>query len=156
MSLAGGGGVDAMRRTIGGIALGLSACGYPLTRFAVCRGAAVAEAACAGLAIRDASLAASGVPRRLRAVPGALLHLELAAAIVASLAGLRPLGTRSAAQASSARAAAADAVRRTAGATLFAVHTIRFGIYLRPDQGRRAPPTDAFPAMPGCAGRQPR
>jgi hypothetical protein len=84
-----------MKRTAGSIILGLSACGYPLTQLAVrrwgMRGAAVAEAVCAGLAIRDASMVATGVPGRLRTVPAALLRLELAAAIVASLAGLPPL-----------------------------------------------------------------
>ena len=132
-----------MKRAIGATVLGLSACGYPLTQFVVrrwgVRGAAVAECVCAGLAIRDASMVASGVPGRLRPVPAALLRLELAVGVVASLAGLDPLlGTRSADRAASARTCAADNVRRAAVAALFAVHTIRFGIYLRPDQGRRA------------------
>jgi hypothetical protein len=151
-----------MRRAVGMIVLGLSACGYPRTQFAVrrcgVRGAAVAEAVCAGLAIRDASMVASGVPGRLRTVPAALLRLELAAAIAASLAGLPPLlGGRAAAPASSARPGTAEVVRRAATATLFAVHTIRFGIYLRPGQGRRpvAAPT-ASPAAPGRARRRPR
>jgi hypothetical protein len=118
--------VDAMKSTAGNIVLGLSACGYPLTQFAVrrcgMRGAAAAEAVYAGLAIRDASMVASGVPGRLRAIPAALLRLELAAAIAASLAGLPPLpGVRPANQTSSARAGAADAVRRAATATMFAV-----------------------------------
>jgi hypothetical protein len=134
-----------MRRTAGAIVLGLSACGYPLTQLAVHRGgkrgAAVAEAVCAGLVIRDASMVASGVPGRLRPVPAALLRLELAAGIAASLAGLRPLvSTRPLAQPSPAGAGTADAVRRAAVATLFTLHTIRFGIYLRPDQGRLVRP----------------
>ena len=145
MSLAGREGLDVMRRMVGAVVLGLSACGYPLTQFAVrrwgVRGAAVAEAVCAGLAIRDASMVASGLPGRLRRVPAALLRLELAAGVVASLAGLHPLlSARSADQAASARTCAAGTVRRAAVATLFAVHTIRFGIYLRPDQGRRTTP----------------
>ncbi len=151
-----------MKRAIGAVVLGLSACGYPLTQFVVrrwgVRGAAVAESVCAGLAIRDASMVAGGVPGRLRRVPAALLRLELAAGVVASLAGLGPLlSARSAGRAASARTAAADSVRRAAVATLFAVHTIRFGIYLRPDQGRRAPPPAGVgPAGPGCARRWPR
>ena len=132
-----------MRRAIGAGILGLSACGYPLAQFAVrrwgVRGAAAAECACAGLAIRDACMIACGVPGRLRAVPAALLRLELAAGMVASLAGLGPLlGARSARQAAQAEAMAANRVRRAAVATLFALHTVRFAIYLRPDQGRRA------------------
>ena len=131
-----------MRRVVGGVVLGLSACGYPLTQFVVrrwgVRGAAAVQAVCAGLAIRDASMVASGVPGRLRPVPAALLRLELAAAIAASLAGLHPLlGTRSTTPTASVRA---DAARRAAVAMLFALHTIRFGIYLRPRQGRRATP----------------
>ena len=131
-----------MKRAIGLIVLGLSACGYPLTQLVVrrwgVRGAAVAEGVCAGLAIRDASMVASGVPGRLRRFPASLLHLELAAGVVASLAGLHLLlSARSAVRPAAARPCAAEIVRRAAVAVLFAVHTIRFGIYLRPHQGRR-------------------
>ena len=136
-------GAGEMKRATGAAVLGLSACGYPLTQFAVrrwgVRGAAVAECACAGLVIRDASMIANGVPRRLRAVPAALLRVELAAGVAAALAGLSPLlNARSADRAGPAAARAADRVWRGAVATLFAVHTVRFAIYLRPDQGRRA------------------
>jgi hypothetical protein len=97
----------------------------------------VAECVCAGLAIRDASMVAGGVPGRLRRLPAALLRLELVG-VVASLAGLHPLLSPGLAdRPAAARACAAETVRRAAVATLFAVHTIRFGIYLRPDQGRR-------------------
>jgi hypothetical protein len=84
-----------MKRTIGAVVLGLSACGYPLTQLVIrrwgVRGAAITESVCAGLVIRDASMVASGVTGRLRRVPAVLLRLELAAGIVASLAGLVPL-----------------------------------------------------------------
>jgi len=131
-----------MKRAIGSAVLGLSACGYPLTQLVIrrwgMRGAAVAECVCAGLAIRDASMVASGVPGRLRRFPASLLRLELAVGVVASLAGLHPLvSARSAGRPAAARACAVESVRRAAVATLFAVHTIRFGIYLRPDRGRR-------------------
>jgi hypothetical protein len=133
-----------MKRATGSVVLGLSACGYPLTQLAIrrwgVRGAAVAECACAGLAIRDASMMASGVPGRLRPLPAWLLRLELAVGVVASLAGVHPLlSARSADQPAAARTCAAETARRASVATLFAVHTIRFGIYLRPDQGRRVP-----------------
>ena len=125
-----------MKRVTGVIVLGLSACGYPLTQLVVrrggVRGAAVAQCVCAGLVIRDASMVAGGVPGRLRRVPAGLLFLELGAGVVASLAGLPPAD-----RAGSARTCAADGVRRAAVAVLFAIHTVRFGIYLRPDQGRR-------------------
>jgi len=98
----------------------------------------MAESVCAGLAIRDASMMASGLPGRLRPVPAALLRLELALGVVAVLAGLPlMLSVRRAGQAPPARADSVNNVWRAAVATLFAVHTIRFGIYLRPDQGRR-------------------
>ena len=129
-----------MKRVAGGIVLGLSACGYPLTQLAVrrwgARGAAVAESVCVGLAIRDAAMVAGGVPARLRKVPATLLRLELAAGIAASLAGVRSLlGMRPGSRAPSP--GASDAVWRAAIAALFALHTIRFGLYLRPGQGRR-------------------
>jgi len=144
-----------MRRAAEIVVLGLSACGYPLTQLAVrrygTRGAAIAEAACAGLALRDAAMVAAGVPARLRVVPAALLRLELAAAVAASLAGLPPLlGARPPVPG----ARSADTARRAAVAALFALHTIRFGIYLRPDQGRRAAPAPGAPAAPGT-WRQP-
>jgi len=119
----------------------LSACGYPLTQLVVhrwgVRGAAVAECVCAGLTIRDASMVADGVPGRLRRIPAALLFAELGVGVVASLAGLPPLlSAQPADRAASGRTCAADNVRRAAVAVLFAIHTIRFGIYLRPDRGR--------------------
>ena len=137
-------GTDAvLKRVAGGIVLGLSACGYPLTQLVIrrwgVRGAAVAESVCVGLAIRDAAMVASGVPQRLRRLPPVLLRLELAVGVVASLAGLSPLlSARSADYTTSPPIRAADATRRAAVATLFALHTIRFGIYLRHDRGRRA------------------
>jgi hypothetical protein len=142
-----------MKRVIGPAVLGLSACGYPLTQFAVrrwgVRGAAAAECACAGLAIRDALMVASGVPGRLRTVPAALLRLELAAGTAASLAELGPLlSTRSAGRAAPAETMAADRVRRAAVAALFALHTVRFAIYLRPDQGQRTSPASATEVLP--------
>ena len=131
-----------MKRAAGVILLGLSACGYPLTQNAIrrwgVRGAAVAESACIGLTVRDAAMAASGVPDRLRSIPAALLRLELAAGLAASLAGLHPLlHARLPDEAAPAGICTADTVRRAAVATLFALHTVRFGIYLRPGQGRR-------------------
>jgi len=134
-----------MRRSIGSVLLGLSACGYPLTQLAVrhggMRGAAVAELACGGLAIRDASMVASGVPDRMEEIPAALLHLEAAVGVLASIAGLHPLlSARRDGRTASPRARAADNLRRAAVAASFALHTVRFAIYLSPGQGRRTPP----------------
>lgn len=131
-----------MRRATGAVILGLSACGYPLTQLAVrgggAPGAALAESICAGLAIRDASMVASGFPGRLRRVPAALLRLEVAVGVGASLAGLHPLlSARRPGRTVSPRAGTADNVRRMTAAALFAVHTVRFAIYLSRGQGRR-------------------
>jgi hypothetical protein len=162
-----------MRRTVGAIVLGLSACGYPLTQLAArrwgVRGVAVAESVCAGLAIRDASMVASGVPDRLRPVPAALPRLELAASVVAVLAGSPPLVNVRRAGREPTRADTVDIGWCAAVATLFPVHTIRFGISLRPDRGFRQAQSEMSPApaivarsdgwhrsVPGCARRQPR
>jgi hypothetical protein len=51
----------------------------------------MAEAVGMGLALRVASMVGAGVPQRLRPVPGALLRIELAAGVVASVAGLAAL-----------------------------------------------------------------
>jgi hydroxyacylglutathione hydrolase len=134
-----------MRRSIGAVVLGLSACGYPLTQLVVrrggVRGAALAELVCGGLVIRDASMVASGVTDRLDTVPAALLRLETGVGVVASLAGLHPLlSARPGRRTASPGAGAADNLRRAAVAALFALHTVRFAIYLSPGQGRRMPP----------------
>jgi hypothetical protein len=93
-------------------------------------------------------MVAGGVLGRLRPVPAALLRLELAAGVVAALAGLPLLrNPRSAGQAAPGGAGRVGIVWRAAVATLFAVHTIRFGIYLRPDQGRRRAQPDVGPTV---------
>jgi hydroxyacylglutathione hydrolase len=150
-----------MRRSVGAVVLGLSACGYPLTQLVVrrggMRGAALAELVCGGLAIRDASLVAGGVADRLGKVPAALLRLETAVGVVASLAGLHPLlGARPDGRAASPRAGAADTIRRAAVAALFALHTVRFAIYLSPGQGRRMPSAAAGQHPAGVAGHSRR
>ncbi len=133
-----------MKRTIGAIVLGLSACGYPLTELAMRRGgvpgAAVAETVCAGLTARDVAMVADGAPGRLGRVPAALLYLELGAGVLASAAGCRTLlSARPAGPAATASTRGAENVRRAAVAALFTLHTIRFAIYLSPGQGRRMP-----------------
>ena len=96
------------------------------------------EAVCVGLAIRDASMIAAGIPKRLRPIPAALLYLELAAGVGASVAGASLLlRSLSGEQTTAPNGGTPDTGRRAAVATLFVLHTVRFGIYLRPDQGRR-------------------
>lgn len=130
-----------MRRPLGTIVLGLSACGYPLTQIVMrCpgrAGAGIVEAVCAGLTIRDGALIVAGAPRRLRRAPAALLWLEFGAGLAATVSGLRPLLRPRPADRAAAGADLLERVRRTSVATLFGLHTIRFWIYLRPDQGRR-------------------
>jgi hypothetical protein len=131
-----------MRRALGLCLLGSSAAGYPLTRVALRRcerpGAIVVEAVSAGLAIRDAAMIAGGAPDRLQPIPAILLRLELAAGIVASVAGLSRLRPQAkAGRPGSPRSGHIEGVRVIALMALFALHTIRFGIYLQPDQGRR-------------------
>lgn len=131
-----------MPRAVGRMVLALSAMGYPLTQLAIrrCRlgGALIVQTACCGLLVRDALMVAGGVPGQLRRGPALLLWLETAAATAATLLSLRPLVD------ADARARAAlpdpdrpDVARRSAIATLFVLHTIRFWIYLQPDRGLR-------------------
>jgi hypothetical protein len=98
----------------------------------------VVEAVCAGLVIRDAAMIAAGAPRRLRRAPALLLWLELGAGSVATVSGLPGLRGAASADGATSTPPAWETVRRVAVAALFGLHTIRFQIYLRPDQGRRA------------------
>jgi hypothetical protein len=66
----------------------------------------------------------------------ALLCSEFGAALVAVVAGAEPILSQRAP--APARPGGSEMVRRAAVATLFGLHSIRFWIYLRPDQGRRA------------------
>ena len=103
-------------------------------------GAAVVEAVSAGLWIRDVSMIASGAPGRLRRGPAVLLWLEAIVAAYAVATGLPPVANGAARrQASAPRPGSSEIARRAAVGSLFALHTTRFWIYLRPDQGRRPP-----------------
>jgi hypothetical protein len=126
------------------VVLGLSGLGFPLTQLAVRRlgrpGAAVVEAVSVGLLARDAAMIASGAPRRLRRGPAALLWLEAAAAVIASVLGLPLLvGVGARRRALEDRPSGAEALRRLALGALFGLHTVRFRIYLQPDRGLRQP-----------------
>ena len=95
----------------------------------------VADAICGGLAARDAWIVASGAPARLRPLPALLLRVELSVAVAATGLGLAAATSRS-----GGRTTVMERRRRAAVAILFAVHTSRFWIYLRPGQGRRPTP----------------
>ncbi|MGB7961584.1 MAG: hypothetical protein WCF12_01305 [Propionicimonas sp.] len=134
-----------MHGTTGRVVLVLSGVGFPLTQLVIARfgrrGAAVVEVVTAGLLIRDAVLVGSGAPTRLRRGPAVLLHLELAAAAVATAAGVRPIATGTIQMfTGGAGMDAIEAVRRAAVGTLFGLHTLRWWIYLSPDHGLRQPP----------------
>ncbi len=129
-----------MNGWMGRAVLCLSACGSVISELVVRRwgrrGVLVVEAVTTGLVVRDAAMIAAGVPGRLRRVPALLLWLELGAGVTASALGLRAVLRR----ASDAPPPAGDrleAGRRAAVWTLFALHTVRFRIYLQPDRGRR-------------------
>ena len=130
-----------MNPKLGKFVLSLSAVGYPLIQLAIRRlgqrGAIIAEAACAGLAVRDAAMIVAGVPVRLRHWPAFMLYLELGAATAAAALGLRLAIGEEAVGRADMPAHALEVARRSAVATLFALHTARFWIYLQPDQGRK-------------------
>jgi hypothetical protein len=129
-----------MAPLVGKVVLGLSAAGFPLTQLAIRRfgrrGAIVTEGACAGLAVRDAAMIAAGTPAHLRRGPAFLLRLELAAAVVAAGLGVGlATGDRAVSQAAGSRPVPLERARRAAVGALFALHTVRFWIYLQPDHG---------------------
>jgi hypothetical protein len=120
-----------MAPRLGKVVLGLSAAGFPLTQLAIRRfgrrGAIVTEGVCVGLAVRDAAMIAAGTPALLRRGPALLLWLELAAAVVAAGLGVG--------LATDDRPVPPETARRATVGALFALHTVRFWIYLRPDHG---------------------
>ena len=127
---------------VGNGVLALSAAGFPATQYVIRRfgrpGAAVVELVCVGLLARDAVMLAQGTPRVLRKGPAALLWLECAVAAVASASNVRLLLRNEAGECVAGRPGdALESIRRGAVAALFGLHTVRFQIYLRPDQGRR-------------------
>ena len=130
----------AMPPALGALILVLSGLGFPLTQIEIIRfgrrGAVAAEAVSAGLLVRDVALVRLGAPRRLRPVPAALLWLELAAAAVASIAGLGAIVSPRTSPART-RAGILEAVRQASVGALFGLHTYRFWIYLQPDRGLR-------------------
>jgi hypothetical protein len=127
---------------LGKLVLGLSAAGYPLTELTIRRfgrrGAVIAEGVCVGLAIRDTAMVAAGAPARLRRGPALLLWLELGAAAAAAGLGLRLVLVKGAVGRVARQPDSLEVGRRAAVGTLFGLHTVRFWIYLQPDQGRRA------------------
>lgn len=135
---------------LGQFVLMLSGSGFPLTQLAIRRlgrrGAFLAESVCVGLAVRDAAMIATGAPARLRRGPALLLWLEIVAAVAAAVLGVRLLVDPGVpARATAPRPDPLEVARRAAVGTLFGLHTMRFRIYLRPDQGRR-PDGDAVAA----------
>ena len=73
--------------------------------------------------------------RVLRRAPAALLWLEAGAAAGAAASTLRLLLDPDALSDAARAAPGRQAVRRGSVAALFALHTVRFGIYLTPDHG---------------------
>jgi hypothetical protein len=144
-----------MPPALGALILVASGLGFPLTQFVIVRfgrrGAIVAEGVSAGLLVRDVTLVKLGAPRRLSRMPSLLLWFELAAAAIASVAGL---GAVSSPRISPTRSPAGivEGIRQAAVGVLFGVHTYRFWIYLRPDRGlretARAPERDSGSPMP--------
>jgi hypothetical protein len=127
---------------IGRAVLAASAAGYPLTQAVIRRfgrrGAVAVEVVSAGLLARDLALIRSGAAGRLRRLPALLLWLETIAAAAATCTGLpAALSDRSRQQTSPRRREGSEPIGRAALGTLFALHTIRFWIYLQPDRGRR-------------------
>ena len=79
---------------------------------------------------------AAGTPAYLRRGPAALLWLELVAAVAAAGLGVGlAAGDRAVSRAAGRRPVPRETARRAAVGALFALHTVRFWIYLQPDHG---------------------
>jgi hypothetical protein len=130
-----------MNPKVGKVVLGLSAAGYPLTEFAIRRfgrrGAVITEVACCGLSVRDTAMVVAGVPSRLRLGPSILLWMELTVAVAASALGLQSTVDDEFRKRARADPGPVEIARRFAVGALFGLHTVRFWIYLQPDQGRK-------------------
>jgi hypothetical protein len=131
-----------VNRTVGRLVLGASSAGPALCELAIRRwgrrGASFVAVVCTGLAGRDLALVAAGVPGRLRRVPGTLLYLELVAAGAGAVLTWRRAASSETPEPGEAAPDSLEMARRVTVAALFGLHTVRFRIYLRPDQGRRA------------------
>ena len=79
----------------------------------------------------------SGVPSRLRTGPATMLYLEATSAAAAVALGANVTQVARASAPDRPAPSARELLRRGAVGTLFGLHTLRFWIYLSPDQGRR-------------------
>ncbi|HEU5155787.1 MAG TPA: hypothetical protein VFU43_02245 [Streptosporangiaceae bacterium] len=103
------------------------------------KGGLVVEAACGALLVRDLYLTFTGVPARLRPLPGLLLHVETCAFATATLTGLGAWVRPSPGQARTGAGGRRPALARTAklaAMSAFGVHAVRVMIYLGPGHGR--------------------
>jgi hypothetical protein len=127
--------------------LALSGFGGTISQFAITRlgrpGAVASAAACNALLVRDVALLTSGRTRELKRGPAGLLVAETAVAALASILSVRLLfNDRALGLAQDEGSSTPEVVRRVAVTALFALHTGRYSIYLRPGRGRRAPDVD--------------
>jgi hypothetical protein len=123
--------------------LGLSGLGATITEFAVGRfgrpGAMASAAACNAVLVRDTALIASGTLRDLKRGPAGLLVLETGVAALASVLSIRLLfNDRALEVARGDGSSTPEVVRRVAITTLFAIHSGRYSIFLRPGHGLRS------------------
>jgi hypothetical protein len=123
--------------------LALSGLGGTISQFAITRlgrpGAIGSAAACNALLLRDAALLASGTIEELKRGPAGLLIVETGVAAVASVLSIRLLfNNRALGLAQGDGSSTPEVVRRVAVTALFALHTGRYSIYLRPGHGHRA------------------
>jgi hypothetical protein len=128
-------------RLVGHGVLILSGLGFPLTQWTIQRfgrrGAVITEGVCAALLARDILMIGSGVPGRLRTVPATLLCLEATSSAGTVVLGANVTQVARANAPDRSAPFARELRRRRAVGTLFGLHTLRFWIYLSPDQGRR-------------------
>jgi hypothetical protein len=122
-----------------------SASGYPATqlvvRLAGRRGVLVGGLVAAGLFGRDLAMTSAGVPASLRPGPAWMLRAETlvsGAAAVASAVAFRQRAEGDDLWPTLGALSSRERLRRIAMTALFALHTVRFAVYLRPGSGRRS------------------
>jgi hypothetical protein len=131
-----------MNPRISRVLLTLSALGSAISQQAIKRfgrpGAIGTAAVVNAVLVRDATLLATGATRQLKRGPACLLVVETALAGLASVFSIRLVCSQRALDMARGQGSSTpEVVRKAALTALFAVHTGRYSIALRPDHGQR-------------------
>jgi hypothetical protein len=133
-----------MQKALGTAIAVASGSGFPLSQVLIARlgrpGAVAVAVVTAGILARDVSLVVNERPAGETAGSTALLYVETAVAVVATVAGLASITDAGleAARSRERRVGGVELLRRTSLGLLFGIHAMRFKEYLQLPGGRRA------------------